>query len=118
MEPRYRESQPQSHGERGRVHAGRGGGGEEDDRALQIGRRAPPPGGDAREDVAAANGIVAQRLGVVGGHVAGRDRVHVGPVRCELVRERAREAEDPALRRGAGDHADPALERTASTGCR
>ena len=56
-------------------------------------------------------GVGAQRRGVVGLHVAGRDRVDVDAVRRPFVGERLGELRDAALGRGVAGHGDAALER-------
>ena len=97
--------------ERCAVHVGGGGRGEKDDGAFEIVRRAPSACRNAREDLAAARGVVAERLRVVRGHVAGRDGVDVDAERRELVGHGAGQAEQTALRGGVRGHANAALER-------
>src|SRR6188472_1110777 len=56
------------------MHVVRRRAGEEYCGARQVVRLAPAPGRDALEDGAVAHRVLAQRRGVVGAHVAGRDR--------------------------------------------
>jgi hypothetical protein len=67
------------------VVAGRGG--KKDGSAGEVFRLAPAAGGNALQNLAGALGIIAQRLGVVGIHIAGRDGVHVDAFRGPLVGE-------------------------------
>src|SRR5690606_33163475 len=60
----------------------RGTAGQEHRGAAQVGRLAPARGGDAVEDRLVALGIRTQLRGVVGGHVAWRDRVDVHALRA------------------------------------
>ena len=80
-------------------------------RARHIVRRAPSSCGNALGDLAVSLRILTQRLGVVGLHVAGRDGVDVDAVSRPLVRERLRELDEAALRRGVTGNGDAALER-------
>src|SRR6185503_6398502 len=84
---------------------------EEHGSAAEIGGLAPAAGRDAAEDVAIALLVRAQRRGVVGFEIAGRDRVHVDAARRPLVREQARDAGEAALARGVRRRANAALER-------
>jgi hypothetical protein len=61
--------------------------GEEDDRAFKILGIAPATGGDAGEHLLAADRIVAQGLGVVGGNLTGADGVDVDTLSGPFVRE-------------------------------
>ena len=83
---------------------------EEDGGAGDVGRLAPAAGGDALEDRAAAVGVGAQGLGVVGLDVARRDGVDVDALRRPLVREQPGQPGDPVLGGGVGRDADAALE--------
>src|ERR1700678_1732702 len=67
------------------VIAGRGG--KKDGSAGEVFRLAPAAGGNALKNLPGALGIVAQRLGVVRIHIAGRDGVHVDAFRGPFVGE-------------------------------
>ena len=88
----------------------RGRRGEEDGGAGDVLGLAPAAGRDAVEDRLVAGRVGAQRLGVVGLDVAGRDRVDVDALRRPLVGEQLGQAGDAVLGRGVGRDADAALE--------
>jgi hypothetical protein len=73
-------------------------------------RLAPAAGRYAFEDLAGAVGIGAKRLGVVGRHVARRNRVDGDAVGRQLVGQRLGQAGDAVLGGGVGGDADAALE--------
>src|SRR5579862_307055 len=81
---------------------------EEHGRTREIGRRAPPAGGNAFADLPRARVVGPQLRRVVRDHVAGRDRVDVDAAARPLVGERLGELRDAALRgriTGDGDAA-------------
>src|SRR5260370_1826851 len=77
-------------------------------KALRI---TPAAGGDALENLAAANGVAAERSGVVRCHITRSNCIHVDPFGRPFVRECFRELGDAALGRGVGGHKDTALKR-------
>src|SRR5215210_8660224 len=83
--------------------------GQKDRRALEVLRLTPPAGGDAGEQVLGALGILAQRDGHLGRHVARSNGVKVYAVSCPLVRQGSGEVGDPGLGRGVRGHQDAPL---------
>src|SRR5580704_19416015 len=65
------------------VVAGRGG--KKDGSAGEVFRLAPAAGRNALQDLPGALGIVAQRLSVVGIHIAGRNGVYIDAFRGPLI---------------------------------
>ena len=104
-------------GEDGAVDVFRRRRGEEDGGAGDVGGLAPAAGRDAVEDRLVAVGVGAQRLGVVGLDVAGRDGVDVDAARRPLVGEELGQAGDAVLGGGVGGDADAALEGRAARRC-
>src|SRR5260370_16418147 len=74
-------------------------------------RIAPAAGGDPLENLAAANGVAAERGRVVRCHITRSNRIHVDPFGRPFVRECFCELGDAALGRGVGGHKDTALKR-------
>src|SRR5215210_6958029 len=85
--------------------------GQKDRRALEVLRLTPPACGDAGEQVLGALGILAQRDGHLGRHVAGSNGVDVYALSRPLVRQGSGEVGDPGLGRGVRGHQDAPLAR-------
>jgi len=77
-----------------------GWGTEEDRGSCEIGGVAPAAGGNAVEYCAVARGVVAQGGGVVRGHVAGGDGVHVDSLGGPFIRECPGQLDHASFRRG------------------
>src|SRR5258708_10319530 len=67
--------------------------------STNVVRFSPSRRWDAFENLAVANFIALQRGGVVGAHVARRDRVHVHALRCPFVGQRFGQLHDRPLGR-------------------
>src|SRR6266404_3599737 len=80
-------------------------------RTRKVLRITPAACGNPLDNLAVANGVAAERGGVVRSHVTRSNRVHVDPFRRPFVRECFRELGDAAFGCSVGGYEDTALKR-------
>lgn len=71
----------------------------------------PTAGRNTLENGFVAGGIRAQRLGIVGFDVTGRDGIHIDALRSPLIRQKLGETGNAMFRRRVGRDANAALKR-------
>src|SRR5258707_3988990 len=80
-------------------------------RTRKVLRITPAACGNPLDNLAVANGVAAERGGVVRSHVTRSNRVHVDPFRRPFVRECFRELGYAAFVCSVGGHEDNRLKR-------